>query len=352
MPEPLQSAWNRLQSREEPGLATRDNGQTITTSDGLFLFPLRIGSPQQMLNLIFDTGSGDFWVWSWLMPDTQTSGRNYYNGSNSSTATRWQGQSFGVDYSAGSLHGLVWQDAVWVDNIGVGGNPIECAQDVAPFFLNLEGADGVLGLSNAFNDSESPAPQQTWLTWVLPRLPASVFTVALSPKSMGTIDFGFIDSSKYIGTIAYTPVTIIPGTTGGFWAFNWTGFAIGDQKFNYTNIQVMVDTGGNISQLPQSILKKFFAQVKGAYQQSDGGWNFPCASAVPNLTFGVGNSRIVISGKNFIFNPLADGINCYSAVQGTSDGSYVYMNVPFLESIFVVHDYGAMRMGFANRTWT
>lgn len=114
----------------------------------------------------------------------------------------------------------------------------------------------------------------------------------------------------------------------------------------------MVDTGGNISQLPQSILKKFYAQVKGAYQQADGGWNFPCASVIPNFTFGVGNSKIVIQGKNFIFNPLADGINCYGAVQGTSDGSYVYMNVPMLESIFVVHDYGAMRMGFANRVWT
>lgn len=176
-----------------------------------------------------------------------------------------------------------------------------------------------------------------------------MFTVALSPKAPGTIDFGFIDPAKYTGTIAYTPVTIIPGTTGGFWAFNWTGFAIGNGSFNKTNIQVMVDTGGNISQLPQSIIRKFFAQVRGAYQQSDGGWNFPCAAVIPSLTFGVGNSRIVISGKNFIFNPLADGINCYSAVQGTNDGSYVYMNVPFLESIFVVHDYGAMRMGFANR---
>lgn len=160
------------------------------------------------------------------------------------------------------------------------------------------------------------------------------------------------DSSKYIGSIAYTPVTIISGTTGGFWAFNWTGYAIGNQKFNHTNIQVMTDTGGNISQLPQSILKKYYAQVKGAYQQSDGGWNFPCSSTLPNITFGVGTSRIVMAGKNFIFNPLADGINCYGAIQGTNDGSYVYMNVPMLESLFVVHDYGAMRMGFANRTIT
>lgn len=179
--------------------------------------------------------------------------------------------------------------------------------------------------------------------------PVPVFTVSLSLRSPGTIDFGFIDPSKYIGSIAYTPVTVIPNTPGGFWAFNWTGFAIGNGRFNYTNIQVMLDTGGNISQLPQSILKKFYAQVEGAYQQPDGGYAFPCESKIPDFAFGVGNSHIVVSGRNLIFNPLADGINCYGAVQGTSENSYVYMTVPFLTSIFVVHDYGAMRMGFANR---
>lgn len=101
---------------------------TSLTNHHRFLFPVRIGTPQQLLHLIFDTGSGDFWVWSWLMPDSLKYYRNFYNGSNSSTASRWEGQSFGVAYGAGSLHGLVWQDTVWVDNIGVGGNPIECAQ--------------------------------------------------------------------------------------------------------------------------------------------------------------------------------------------------------------------------------
>ncbi|KAF8852388.1 hypothetical protein BDZ45DRAFT_110819 [Acephala macrosclerotiorum] len=83
----------------------------------------------------------------------------------------------------------------------------------------------------------------------------------------------------------------------------------------------MTDTGGNISQLPQSIPKKYYAQAEGEYQQSDGGWNFPCASTLPNITFGVGTSHIVMAEKNFIFNPLADGINCYGAIQGTDDGS-------------------------------
>lgn len=61
---------------------------------------------------------------------------------------------------------------------------------------------------------------------------AEVFTMSLVLNGSGTMDFGFINSSKYIGNISYSPVTIIPGSGGGFWACNWTGFAIGNQKFN------------------------------------------------------------------------------------------------------------------------
>ncbi len=111
----------------------------------------------------------------------------------------------------------------------------------------------------------------------------------------------------------------------------------------------MTDTGGNVVQLPESITLKFYAQVVGAYQQSDGSWCFPCASTLPDFTFGVGSAKIVVHGKHLTFTNLADGINCYGAIQPTGEDSYVYLTIPFLESIFVVHDYGAMRMGFANR---
>jgi hypothetical protein len=120
--------------------------------------------------MVLDTGSGDFWVWSSLMPAYILAGRNYYNSSKSSSSAQWPGQSFGANYGSGSTYGLVWQDTIWIDGIGVAGNPIECTQNVAPFFAGLPGVDGILGISNAYNDSERPDPQQTWLAYVLPNL--------------------------------------------------------------------------------------------------------------------------------------------------------------------------------------
>jgi len=75
-----------------------------------------------------------------------------------------------VCQAVGSNYGIVWQDIVWVDAIGVAGNPIECSQGVSNWFASLPGVDGVLGLSYAYNDSERPEPQQTWITYILPLL--------------------------------------------------------------------------------------------------------------------------------------------------------------------------------------
>jgi len=145
---------------------------SLLTRDRLrYVYLTKIGTPAQNLHLGFDTGAGDFWVWSWLLPAYMLENRIYYNGSNSTSASQWSGQSFGVSYGLGSTYGLVWQDTVWVDSIGVSGNPIECIQNIAEFFVStLTAVDGFLGLSNAYNDSESPVPQQTWMSYVMPHL--------------------------------------------------------------------------------------------------------------------------------------------------------------------------------------
>lgn len=169
----------------------------------------------------------------------------------------------------------------------------------------------------------------------------------------GTMDFGYIDESKYTGNIAYTPVVEIPNAPAtGFWSFTWSGFAIGSSKFNSSVVPVLTDTGGNLILLPQSIAQKYYSYVSGAYQQSDGSWCFPCSSALPSFTFGVGSFRAVVDSKHMVFAGLSDGVNCYGAIQLTDETGFAYFGTPFLDALFVVHDYGGHRLGFAARTST
>lgn len=103
------------------------------------------------------------------MSETITKGRKIYNATLSSESSRWNGQSFNVPYASGSAYGLVWQDTVWADgDIGIIGNPVECAQDVGGDNLKaLTGVDGIMGLNTWINDSELPVPQQTWLNFYI-----------------------------------------------------------------------------------------------------------------------------------------------------------------------------------------
>jgi aspergillopepsin I len=68
-----------------------------------------------------------------------------------------------------------------------------------------------------------PKPQGTFFDNIKNDLSSPLFTANLKHNAPGTYDFGFIDSSKYKGEIAYTPVN----DTAGFWGFTAQGYCVG-----------------------------------------------------------------------------------------------------------------------------
>lgn len=164
------------------------------------------------------------------------------------------------------------------------------------------------------------------------------------------MDFGVINSTKYTGSISYASVVDVPGQpVPSLWSFYSSGFAVGSSTFNSTSIPVITDTGSTLSLLPASITTKYYAQVTGSYKQSDGTWAFPCTATLPNFTFGVGTGRIVVIGHLLIFSTLSDGVNCMGAIQATTETGYAMFATPFFNSLFVVHDLGNTKIGFAAR---
>lgn len=78
----------------------------------------------------------------------------------------------------------------------------------------------------------------TFISNAAPSLESPVFTADLNHDAPGTYDFGVIDSSKFTGSITYTPVN----TRNGFWEFTATGFGVGTSSFVSGTFDVIAGT--------------------------------------------------------------------------------------------------------------
>ena len=93
--------------------AAAANDGTVTTTpeqyDSEYLTPVSIGG--QTLNLDFDTGSSDLWVFSSELPASSQSGHSIYNPARSSTAKLLSGYTWSISYGDGSgASGNVYTD--------------------------------------------------------------------------------------------------------------------------------------------------------------------------------------------------------------------------------------------------
>lgn len=117
--------------------------------DAAYLSPVTIGDSE--VNLDFDTGSADLWVFSNETPAQQSTDHDKYD---SSTGTEIQGASWDITYGDQSgASGNVYSDKVVVGGVTATSQAVEAATSVSTSFTQNVDSDGLLGL--AFSSSKS-----------------------------------------------------------------------------------------------------------------------------------------------------------------------------------------------------
>lgn len=117
--------------------------------DAAYLSPVTIGDSE--VNLDFDTGSADLWVFSNETPAQQSTGHDKYD---SSTGTEIQGATWDITYGDQSgASGNVYTDKVVVGGATATQQAVEAATSVSASFTQNVDSDGLLGL--AFSSSKS-----------------------------------------------------------------------------------------------------------------------------------------------------------------------------------------------------
>ncbi|KAK6357698.1 Type I transmembrane sorting receptor [Orbilia javanica] len=327
------------------------------TFDTMYLSPVTIGG--QTMNIDFDTGSADLWVFSNQLSSTlQTKhkqlGGNIYTPSTSAKVA--SGLTWSITYADGSgASGTVVTDSVKIGGITVAKQSVELATTISTQFEDFEG-DGLLGLAFGSLNQVSPTQQKTWFENALPQLKAKLFAVDLKKSAIGTYTWGFM-SQKYSKKIKWAK-----NLTSGWWHVAAAkGIKINGKLYTSgtSNSKGAVpDTGSTLLLVSSSAAKVYYSQVSGASYRSDmGAWVYPCtsdsSSSMPTISVPVGNNWIDVPGKYMTYAYAnSAGTMCFGGLQSLGDTStlpWIYGDV-FFKGVYSVFDYGNKRFGIAQKS--
>ncbi|KAL5869437.1 hypothetical protein ACKVWC_010184 [Pyricularia oryzae] len=317
---------------------------TPEAGDVEYLSPVTIGG--QTLNLDFDTGSSDLWIFSTMLPQNVQAGHTNFDPAKSTTFKQAQGLSFKIRYGDGSgASGVVGTETVDIGGVTVTGQAVEMATQVSGSFVKDTANNGLVGLAYSKLNTVSPVPQQTFFDNVMPSLAEPLFTADLRKGAMGAYEFGRIDNSKFTGEMKFIPVN----TTRGFWQFSSEKFQVGNGqvKQGTKGGQAIADTGTTLILANPTTVQGYYSQVPGAVNdQQVGGITIPCDAKLPDLMLDVGGVMAKVKGSDIVFAQV-QGNTCFGGMQPTTSSLQIYGDI-FFKSQFVVFNGGNNTLGIAD----
>jgi hypothetical protein len=257
-----------------------------------YLSPVRIGG--QTLNLDFDSGSSDLWVFNTQLSAAANMGRTPFDPTRSQTFKMIQGASFSVSYGDGSgAAGNVGTDTVDIGGATVAAQAVELATSVSRSFVRDSSSNGLVGLAFSKLNTVKPQKQKTFFDNVMPSLAQPLFTADLRKNAVGAYEFGRIDTTKFTGSMAWIPIN----TTLGFWQFGTSKFAVGNgAAAEITPGQAIADTGTTLLLASPHTVSGYYSKVQcpgnpqvcAVDDPEVGGFTFPCNAQLPDLMLDVG----------------------------------------------------------------
>ncbi|KAL6875886.1 aspartic peptidase domain-containing protein [Trichoderma longibrachiatum] len=320
-------------------LAKRDSATVTATPDHddiEYLVPVKIGTPPQTLNLDFDTGSSDLWVFSSDVDPTFSQGHDIYTPSKSTSSKKLEGASWNITYGdRSSSSGDVYHDIVSVGNLTVKSQAVESARNVSAQFTQGNN-DGLVGLGFSSINTVKPTPQKTWYDNIVGSLDSPVFVADLRHDTPGSYHFGSIPSEA--SNAFYAPVN----NSKGFWQFS-TSSDTGGQ------FDAVADTGTTLLLASDDLVKAYYQKVQGARVNVFlGGYVFNCTTQLPDFTFTVGEGNITVPGALINYSEAGNG-QCFGGIQPSGGLPFAIFGDIALKAAYVVFDSGKNQVGWAQK---
>ncbi|KIJ40036.1 hypothetical protein M422DRAFT_257104 [Sphaerobolus stellatus SS14] len=351
-----------VRAAKAAGLPVPDAGAAssvpVTNELVSYIASVGVGSPATQFDLIVDTGSSNTWVGA-TTKFTKTS-------TTVQTANR-----VSVTYGSGSFSGTEFTDRVTLSSALVINNQ---SIGVASRSTGFTGVDGIIGIGpvDLTLDTLSPAtnteiPTVTDNLFSQGTIPSHLVAVSFEPTNSETITngeltFGGTDSSKFTGSITFTPIT---GTSPAseFWGINQS-VRYGTSTNILSSTAGIVDTGTTLILLASNAITAY-QKANGAVLDNTTGLLRLTTAQFANLQslfFTIGGTTFELTA-----NAQAWPRNLNADIGGTANNVYLIVGSigtpsgegldfingqTFLERFYSVFDTANKRVGLATTPFT
>ena len=239
--ERFESRSRRRRGRKE---VKRQSQEIRSCGDVVYYGEIGIGTPEQRFQVIFDTGSSDFWVASTDCKGSKCDGLNLYDGSKSSTYEK-NSKLFQIFYADDDrVSGHRSYDTVrWAGLIAERQGFAE-VDSVGNFFI-CGAEDGLLGMAfGSLSELEVPTPFETLM---MQNQVSGLFAFDVpsdNDDAPGELVLGGTDENHYVGDLVYVA---LKEPHSGFWEVLVKDVFVGSTKVPSTSTTTaLVDTGTSV----------------------------------------------------------------------------------------------------------
>ncbi|KAL4645977.1 hypothetical protein GN956_G9734 [Arapaima gigas] len=335
----------------------RKSGDGVSPSNGTAPTPLTnyldtqyfgeisIGSPAQMFNVVFDTGSANLWVPSYECSPLYTAcfTHNRYDSSKSLTHIR-NGTGFSIQYASGNVRGFLSEDVVLVGGIPVVQVFAEAtALPAIPFIFAK--FDGVLGMGypDVAIDGITPVFDRIMSQHVLKE---QVFSVYYS-RDPSHVPGGEIPRG---GGPSRLPV---PSCRTAVLSPSCRVSVGAEVLFCKEGCTAVIDTGSSYITGPASSVSILMKAI-GAVALAEGGYTVNCdlVKSLPSISFHMGDQEYALTEEDYILWQSEFGENICTATFQELDtppplGPVWILGANFIARYYTEFDRGNNRIGFA-----
>jgi hypothetical protein len=313
---------------------------------------LRIGTPPQEFQVVFDTGSGNLIIPSKECKSEACKMHRMFDSKESSTAVNvafadtpddevkpsGDRDVVTITFGTGEISGLFVKDHICIGDICTHGDFIAVTEETDQPF-SLVPFDGIFGLGLP---QMSEAPHFNVLDCMIRDkvLKKNMFSVYLAAddNDESEISFGQIASHRMASELVWVPVS-----NPGYWQVEMKDVVVGadPQELCKGKCQVAVDSGTSLLAGPSEIV----SALNGILDVKDDCSNF---DSLPDLGFLIGGHTLKLSPDDYVDR---EGRTCSVALM-TMDvpppkGPLFIFGDPFLRKYYTVYDRENLKVGFA-----